>query len=134
MLTIPADHAYTADVEVEIEGDAIGGLVLFYSQQASSGILADDTNILSNLRGWQFATEQNVIKRHAFLRLKSVNNTVDMYYSLDGKDWIKTENSFETTGLNHNVLSGFLSVRIGLCSIGDGKVTFKNFNYTPIAE
>ena len=129
MLTIPADHAYTADVEVEIEGDAIGGLVLFYNQQASSGILADDTNILSNLRGWQFATESNVINRHVFLRLKSVENTVDMYYSLDGKNWIKTENSVETTGLNHNVLSGFLSVRIGLSSIGDGKVTFKNFNY-----
>ncbi len=134
MLTIPADHAYTADVELEIEGNAIGGLVLFYNQQASSGILADDTNILSNLRGWQFATEQNVIKQHAFLRLKSVNNTVDMYYSIDGKDWIKTENSFETTGLNHNVLSGFLSVRIGLCSIGDGKVTFKNFNYQSLEE
>lgn len=134
MLTIPADHAYTADVEMEIEGDAIGGLVLFYNQQASSGILADDTNILSNLRGWQFATEQNVIDRHAYLRLKSVNNTVDMYYSLDGKDWIKTENSFETSALHHNVLSGFLSLRIGLCSIGDGKVTFKNFNYQAIDE
>nr|WP_321353915.1 family 43 glycosylhydrolase [uncultured Draconibacterium sp.] len=132
MLTIPADHAYTADVEVEIEGDAIGGLVLFYNQQASSGILADDTNILSNLRGWQFATEQNVINRHVFLRLKSINNTVDMYYSLDGKKWLKTENSFETSALHHNVLSGFLSLRIGLCSIGDGKVTFKNFVYTPI--
>ncbi|WP_163323756.1 family 43 glycosylhydrolase [Draconibacterium mangrovi] len=132
MLTIPADHAYTADVEVEIEGDAIGGMVMFYNQQASSGILADDVNILSNLRGWQFATEQNVINRHVFLRLKSVDNTVDMYYSLDGKDWIKTENSFETTGLNHNVLSGFLSLRIGLCSIGDGKVTFKNFQYKPL--
>ncbi|WP_346858379.1 family 43 glycosylhydrolase [uncultured Draconibacterium sp.] len=134
MLTIPADHAYMADVEMEIEGDAIGGLVLFYNQQASSGILADDTNVLANLRGWQFATERNVINRHVYLRLKSINNTVDMYYSLDGEDWIKIENSFETSALHHNVLSGFLSLRIGLCSIGDGKVSFKNFVYTPISE
>jgi len=132
MLCIPQDHSYTAEVELEIEGNAIGGLVLFYNQQASSGILADQNNILTNLRGWQFVTEDNVIKNHVFLRLKSIKNTVDMFYSLDGKEWIKTENSFESSGLNHNVLSGFMSLRIGLCSIGDGEVTFKNFVYTPL--
>jgi hypothetical protein len=26
----------------------------------------------------------------------------------------------------------FISLRIGLCSVGDGKVTFKNFKYKPI--
>lgn len=134
MLCIPQDHAYTAEVEMEIEGNAIGGLVLFYNQAASSGILANDKNILANLRGWQFATERNVIDRHVFLRLKSINNTVDMFYSLDGNDWIKIENSFESSALHHNVLSGFLSLRIGLCSIGEGKVTFKNFEYHPVNQ
>lgn len=134
MLCIPQDHAYTAQVEMEIEGDAIGGLVLFYNEAASSGILANDKNILANLRGWQFATERNVIDRHVFLRLKSINNTVDMYYSLDGENWIKIENSFESSAMHHNVLSGFLSLRIGLCSIGDGKVTFKNFEYHPVNQ
>lgn len=129
MLCIPQDHSYSAEVELEIEGDALGGLVLFYNRQASSGILADHNNILTNLRGWQFVTEENVIKSHVFLRLKSIRNTVDMYYSLDGQEWIKTENSFESSGLNHNVLSGFMSLRIGLCSIGNGNVTFKNFKY-----
>ncbi|WP_340113236.1 family 43 glycosylhydrolase [Maribellus mangrovi] len=132
MLCIPQDHSYSAQVEIETEGDAIGGLVLFYNRQASSGILADDNDILANLRGWQFATESQVIDRHVFLRLKSVENTVDMFYSLDGKDWIKIENSFETSALHHNVLSGFLSLRIGLCSIGNGKVIFKNFKYEPL--
>ena len=134
MLCIPADHAYTAEVEMEIKDDAIGGLVLFYNRQASSGILADSKNILANLRGWQFATEPNAINRHVFLRLKSVDNTVDMFYSLDGAAWTKIENSFETMGYNHNVLSGFLSLRIGLCSIGDGEVTFKNFKYHSLSQ
>lgn len=134
MLAIPADHAYTAEVEMQIEGDAIGGLVLFYNPRAASGILADNKNILANLRGWQFAAEKNVINKHVFLRLKSIENTVDMFYSLNGEDWTKIENSFETSALHHNVLSGFLSLRIGLCSIGNGKVTFKNFKYQPVKQ
>lgn len=132
MLCIATDHSYTADVELEIVGDAIGGLVLSYSDKIASGILADATNILANLRGWQFITEKEVINQHVFLRLKNINNTVDMYYSIDGKEWLKIESSFECTGYNHNVLSGFMSMSLGLCSIGKGKVIFKNFKYEPI--
>ena len=129
LLCVPSDHSYTAEVELFIEGDAIGGLVLFYNPNAYSGILADKENILANLRGWQFPTEKKVIKNHVFLRLKNINNTVDMYYSIDGEEWNKIENSLEVSAFHHNVLSGFLSLRLGLCSIGDGKVRFKNFVY-----
>lgn len=132
LLCIPSNHSYSAEVELFIEGNAIGGLVLFYNNNYSSGILADSENVLANLRGWQFPTEKNVIKNHVFLRLKNINNTVDMFYSTDGVKWIKIENSLEVSGMNHNVLSGFLSLRIGLCSIGNGNVTFKNFRYNKI--
>ena len=129
LLTVPLDHSYMAQVELEIEGDALGGLVLFYNQQASSGILASKNNIMANLRGWQFVTERDVINRKVFLRLKNINHTVDMYYSIDGVNWIKIENSLEVSGLHHNVLSGFLSLRIGLVSTGNGSVRFKDFRY-----
>jgi xylan 1,4-beta-xylosidase len=132
LLCIPSNHSYIAQVELAIEGEAIGGLVLFYNQNAYSGILADKENILANLRGWQFPTEKNVIQKHVFLRLRNTNNTVDMFYSNDGVNWNKIENSLEVSCLNHNALGGFLSLRIGLCSVGDGKVSFKNFIYKPI--
>ena len=132
LLCIPSNHAYIAQVELQIEGDAIGGLVLFYNSSAYSGILADKENILANLRGWQFPAVKAVINRHVFLRLRNINNTVDMYYSLDGSKWVKIENSLEVSGFNHNVLSGFLSLRLGLCSIGEGTVKFRNFVYKPI--
>lgn len=132
MLCIPSDHSYIADVEMQIEGDAIGGLVLFYNSSYASGILADKENILANLRGWQFPTEKKVIDRHVFLRLMNINNTVDMFYSRDGNNWVKIENSLEVSGLHHNVLSGFMSLRIGLCSMGNGTVKFKNFTYKSI--
>jgi beta-xylosidase len=132
LLCMPSDHSYMAQVELDLEGDAIGGLVLFYSHKISSGILADNKNILANLRGWQFPTEKNVINKHVYLRLKNINNTVDMYYSTDGANWIKIENSVEVSAYHHNVLSDFLSLRIGLVSMGEGKVRFKSFKYEPI--
>ncbi|MOA42764.1 hypothetical protein D3C78_1648420 [compost metagenome] len=117
---------------MEMEGNAIGGLTLFYDNKYYSGILADQNNILANLRGWQFPTVKEAIKNHVYLRLKNINNTVDMYYSLNGTDWIKIENSVEVSAYHHNVLSEFLALRIGLVSMGDGKVTFKNFKYQQI--
>lgn len=132
LVCVPVGHSYMADVEMDIEGNAVGGLVLFYNSNYYSGILADKENILANLRGWQFPTEKNVHKRHVYLRLKNINNNVDMFYSLDGKDWKKIENSAEVSSYNHNALSGFLGLRIGLCAVGDGSVSFKNFKYTQL--
>ena len=132
LVCIPSNHSYIAQAELFIEGEATGGLVLFYNSNFYSGILADKENVLANLRGWQFPTEKKVIKNHVFLRLKNINNTVDMYYSIDGEKWNKIENSIEVSSYNHNVLSGFLGLRLGLCSMGDGKVKFKNFIYRSI--
>ncbi|TWI95276.1 beta-xylosidase [Mucilaginibacter frigoritolerans] len=132
LLCIPSNHSYIAQIELIIEGEATGGLVLFYDNKYYSGILADKENILANLRGWQFPTAKAVIKRHVFIRLKNIKNTIDMYYSLDSQKWTKIENSVEVSGYNHNVLSGFLSLRLGLCSIGNGNVKFKNFIYKPL--
>ena len=87
LLCIPSDHSYTAQVELTVEGNAVGGLVLFYNSNAYSGILADKENVLANLRGWQFPTEKGVLKNHVFLRLRNIDNTVDMYYSIDGEKW-----------------------------------------------
>lgn len=133
MLCVPSHHCYTADVEIHIEGNATAGLVLFYNNSYHSGILADNNDVLANLRGWQFPTEKNVIKGRVFLRLKNINNLVDMYYSTDGDKWIKIENSIDVSSMHHNVLSGFMSLRIGLCAYGEGTVSFKNFKYAPIS-
>jgi len=132
LLCIPPDHSYIAEVELYIEGQAIGGLVLFYNKNTYAGILANNEDVLADLRGSQYLAEKKVIKNHAFLRLENIDNTVDMYYSSDGMIWNKIENSGEVSAWHHNALGGFLSVRLGLCSTGDGIVKFKNFIYKPI--
>lgn len=132
ILFTPSNHSYEAEVELFIEGNAIGGLSLFYDQVTNSGLLATENNILTKIKGWQFITETNVINKHVFLRIKNIENTVDLFYSLDGANWKKIDNSLEISGFHHNALDGFLGVKIGLCSIGEGSVTYKNFKYTPL--
>lgn len=55
-----------------------------------------------------------------------------MFYSTDGSNWTKIENSTEVSAYHHNVLSEFLSLRIGLVSMGEGTVRFSNFKYVPM--
>jgi xylan 1,4-beta-xylosidase len=131
LLCTPSDHSYTAEVEVEIEGNASAGLVLFYDTKLFTGIAFDKENIMAILRVWQFPTVKGVNKTHLFLRLEKKEQVVNMFYSIDGKDWLKIENSAEVSSFNHNVLSGFMSLKLGLSAVGDGSVTFKNFVYSP---
>lgn len=132
LLCTPSDHSYTADVEVEIEGNASAGLVLFYDTKLFTGIAFDKENIIAILRVWQFPTEKGVNKTHLFLRLEKREQVVNMFYSINGKDWLKIENSAEVSSFNHNVLSGFMSLKLGLSAVGEGEVTFKNFIYKTI--
>jgi len=95
---ILSDHSFTAEVEVFIQGDTIGELVLFYYNSTYSGILTDHRNVLANLRGWQFPMEKDVIQDHEFLRLSNINNTGNMHNSLTTLCGIssKTQLSFRT--------------------------------------
>lgn len=134
LLCIPPDHSYTAEVEAEIEGDATAGLILFYDSKFYTGMAADKENIIAILRQWQFPTKKGVNKRHIYMRLEKKEQTVNMFYSTDGKTWNKLENSLEVASYNHNVLSSFLSLRLGLTASGNGAVTFKNFVYRPAKD
>ncbi|WP_235889627.1 family 43 glycosylhydrolase [Flavobacterium restrictum] len=131
LLCTPSNHSYTAQVEVTIEGSATAGLILFYDSKLYTGIAADKENVLAILRSWQFSTQKGINKRHLFLRLEKKEQLVNMFYSSDGKEWVKIENSAEVSSFNHNVLSGFMSLRLGLSAVGEGQVTFKNFVYKP---
>lgn len=48
-----------------------------------------------------------LINLHVYLlRLKNMNNSFDMNFSLDGTERIKIENSFDSAAYQYNVLSG----------------------------
>lgn len=129
LLCTPSDHSYLAEVEVEIQGNASAGLILFYDHKTYTGIVADQENVSAVLRAWQFPTQKGVNKKHLFLRLVKKEHLVNMFYSTDGNNWLKIENSAEVSSFNHNALSGFMSLKLGLSAVGQGEVTFRNFKY-----
>jgi xylan 1,4-beta-xylosidase len=129
MTLLTVDHSYEATVELEVENGATAALVLFYNDRAYSGIGVDSSNYYGILRGWQFSSDRNTGTNHTYLKLKNMDHTVDMFYSSDGISWTKFQSSLEVSSLNHNVMGDFLSLRIGLVAMGNGRVKFHDFTY-----
>ncbi len=70
----------------------------------------------------------------ATLRIVNDNQEVDFYYKLPGQSWKKTEESAEVSGMQHNVLGGFLDLRPALFATGKGQATFRTFRFWPKAN
>jgi xylan 1,4-beta-xylosidase len=136
-LTCPVgDRAYQAEVTLDLIGEAEGGLLLFYNHKAFVGFGFTPDMV----KTFEFAAEQEWM-RHAMktsrvrLRVTNDNNIVTWHYSHDdGATWSKHEMQMEVSGLHHNVFGGFLSLKIGIYSAGDGSVRLSDFTYRALAE
>ena len=63
------------------------------------------------------------------LKLENRRHIVTMRYSIDGATWTKHPWQFEVSGVHHNVLGDFLSLRPALYACGAGAVRFREFRY-----
>lgn len=133
LLCIPMHHAYVAEVSVEVEGDAEGMLGLFYKPGFHYGIgfNGKETFVFRN----QKTTEGTALSGGSVtLRIVNDHHEVSLYFrDLNGR-WTKLDHGFEMSGFHHNVLGGFLSLRIALDATGDGRVKFSNFVYKAIED
>ncbi|WGL18400.1 family 43 glycosylhydrolase [Microbulbifer bruguierae] len=131
---IVGDRAYEVEVAMELDGDAEGGLLLFYNHRAFVGLGFTREFI----KTYQYAEEQSWFRQPAqtsSLRIKLLNhnNVVTYHYSRDGGEtWHLHGHRMEVSGLHHNVFGGFLSLRVGLYSAGDGDVRFRRFRYRAV--
>ena len=57
----------------------------------------------------------------ATLRIVNDRQEIDFYYRLPGREWRRTEESAEISGMDHNVLGGFLDVRPAVCAYRRGQ-------------
>jgi beta-xylosidase len=128
LVFMPEDHHYEAQVEIDVPEEASGRFVLFYNDKTYSGLELSGEGIHGVIRGWRTPAKPWP-SRHLVVRLQYTCHEVIFYYSHDGAEWTKFEHSFETSGWHHNALGGFLALRLALWAQGQGKVTFKNFEY-----
>lgn len=128
LVFMPGDHAYKAQVEIELSGESEGQFLLFYNESTYSGFGLSKEGIYGIIRGWETPSKPYP-HRHVFIRLENNEHEVVFYYSMDGLEWNKFEHSFEVSGWHHNTLGGFLALRLALQGRGQGEVSFKNFKY-----
>jgi beta-xylosidase len=130
LLFVAGDRSYEVAVELEIEGQAQGGLLLFYNERLFCGLGLSDGKLhafrIGQEERWPPGGPASV--RRMAMRAVNDENVVTFFYSPDGKSWTK-ERSFEVAGYNHNVADGFLSLRPGLYGAGAGSVIFRNLTY-----
>ena len=131
-LTTPVGgHSYTVEIDIEADRDCVSGLLLFYNPDHATGILLSSEGIFALLAngGVQSHIEKGATR--ATFSIVNDRQEVDFYYRLPGKPWRRMEESAEISGMDHNVLGGFLDVRPALCAYGSGKATFRAFRYWP---
>lgn len=130
LLFVAGDRSHEVTVEVEIEGNAQGGLLLFYNEKLFCGVGLSDGKLhayrLGQEERWPPGGPASV--RHMHMRVRNHENIATFYHSQDGKRWTK-ERSFEVSGYNHNIGDGFLSLRPAIFASGEGSVTFRSIAY-----
>ncbi|MFT4091388.1 MAG: family 43 glycosylhydrolase [Asticcacaulis sp.] len=125
------DRAYQVEVTLDLTEKAEGGILLFYNHKAFVGIGFDG----DVMKTWQYAEEQTwarikVASDSVRVRLTNDHNVITYHYSTDGgQNWHRHPTRMEVSGLNHNVFGGFLSLKVGLYSLGDGDVRLSDFRY-----
>ncbi|EGF92980.1 glycosyl hydrolase family 43 family protein [Asticcacaulis biprosthecium C19] len=136
-LTCPVgDRSYEVEVTLELEGEAVAGLLLYYNSKAYVGVgfTGEET------RTWQYAEDhawnrQKITARQLRLRVTNQDNVITWHYSPDdGASWIRHPTRMEVSGMHHNVFGGFLSLKIAICCTGTGAVRLNTFTYRALTN
>jgi beta-xylosidase len=130
-LTTPVGgHSYTIEIDVEVESGCEAGLLLFYDPARAAGIVLGPKGIGVRIANETVSSWTTAANR-ATLRVVNDDQEVDFYYKLADSDWVKCARSAEVSGMDHNVLGGFLDLRPAVYACSSGQATFRHFRYYP---
>ena len=129
LLMTPEDKNYTTEVEINTGSNGIGGLMLFYNEDAFAGITSDGKKFTIYKDANHKVEVPNTIGKNFVARINNQGNTVSMEVSKDGESWTTLADNIDVSKLQHNNFGGFYALRPGLLSIGKGSTGFKNFTY-----
>ena len=124
------DRAYEISVVMELAGEVLAGLLLFFNDRLYLG-MGHDGQRMTTYRGgkpsyWQ---EPAPATRKLWLRMVNENHIVTFYYSEDGKAWTRHGVRSEVSGYNANTIDDLASLRPALFAAGSGSARFTQFRY-----
>ncbi|GAA0487192.1 family 43 glycosylhydrolase [Microbacterium aurantiacum] len=127
-------HAYEVEVDVELEGDAEAGLLLFFNNRLFCGMGIDGERMLSYSGGirthWR---EPAPATRRIALRIRNEEHIVSGWYRVGGGKWTRHAIRYETSGYHSNTIGDLLSLRPALYAAGAGAARFRDVRYRPLA-
>ncbi|WP_285016568.1 family 43 glycosylhydrolase [Novosphingobium sp. fls2-241-R2A-195] len=130
LLLIAGDQAYEFQCEIDIDPGVTAGLLLFYDQQLYCGLGFDAAKFVTHQYGMERGRPANYHGRKMLMRVRNDRHIVAFHTSGDGgKTWKRFDRGMEVSGYHHNVRGGFLMLRPGLYSAGQGEARFSNFKF-----
>jgi xylan 1,4-beta-xylosidase len=127
---VAADPAYEITVTIEVDEHGEGGLLLFYSERMFAGV----GFTRSQRRTFNYGQEHTWMRAEmatsrVTIRLRNERDVVTLSHSHDGQAWVQHPWQMEVSGMHHNVLGGFASLRPAIYSAGAGRVRVRDFAY-----
>lgn len=133
LLTIVQDTCYELAVDIEAGKHAIGGLLLYYNEQAHAGIVFDRRTLTVVRNRDDIETTANRWGKNMSVRITCRGNHAQFDISTDGRrSWQCVAGDVDVSHLHHNHYGQFLSLRIGLLAAGEDKSTFSRFTYKKV--
>lgn len=117
-------ESYEVEVNIELNENSHGGLVLFYAENAYTGITYDGENIYIHRDGVETETRPNIYGVGCKIKLVNYRGMLDMYFNNH-----VVAQGLNAAELNHNRLGNFLSLCPALVAIGDTPTQFVDFSY-----
>jgi xylan 1,4-beta-xylosidase len=138
LCVMPLDRAYEIETEVEVEGRAQAGLMLFFSPKAYLGLAISQEGIVRRVQDafqrYGGTEEPRIGRTRVGLRIVNDKQDVRFYYKDDAGNWQIMQPSIEISGAQHNALGGWHAVRPALFATGTGQARFQYFHYRPLEK
>jgi xylan 1,4-beta-xylosidase len=130
LLLIAGDQAYQFECDIEIGPNGVAGLLLFYDEKLYCGLGFDAQRFVTHQYGIERGRPANPHGRRMRMRVTNNRHIVSFHTSGDnGATWRRFDRGMEVSGYHQNVRGGFLMLRPGLYSAGDGEAHFRDFRF-----
>lgn len=132
---IPVDRGYEIKVKIDLSKAGEFALLLFYNEDWYCGVGMSKENKIIYKSATKMILEPfptDVTGNEVYIRLRNDNHEVTFAYSIDGITFLDWGTGLETSGYNHNVFGGFLSLRIALYNSEGDLTGFSVFSYSSI--
>lgn len=127
---IAGDRAFEVEVEVEIDGKAAGGLLLFGGRDAYVGLgfSAEATRVYRGA-GQGEMIERRGGARTSRAKLSHADGAVTLSYRVAGEEWQRVGEAIDLRALPRDVANEPVGLRPAIFASGDGEVRFRDVTY-----